>query len=253
MATYASIAAWEGRTQPNGPELLAEIDLTAIATASLVGVTSLGGVTCATSVLSGSPAQWRTLSGSGVEIDDSGAGTVVGAIDFEFADIASYAGVTLSPADVLIAEVQWAAASSAPTVNGTEANIGFRPDSANHNSQTGLYKDATGNAIHYMFDGGNNFAFHGTISGVRSASIWLMPGGRVLNGHLSTSALPASTPLVEDQYWLSSDAAKSGSTVGPWLPDATNKIRVEVGKGSNETVPVYVESIRFWRLPGVTP
>lgn len=248
MTTYASIADYTGRTQPQAPVLLWECDFTALATASLVGVTDLGGLTVATSILSGTPTEWRTLNGSGIEIDDDGT-TDVGAIDIEITDIEADTGYTFADGDVLVVEVQWAAASSAPTVNGTEINIGFRPDSGNHNTQTGLYKDATGNAIHYMYDGGNQFALHTTVASARSTSIWLMPGRGLLNGIVSASALPDDVPRAAPTYGLQASASKTVTAVGPWALTSANKIRLQVAKGGGETVPVYVEQMRIFVLP----
>lgn len=251
MTTYASIADYVGRAQPQAPVLLADVDCTALETADWLGggAESLGTIGGTASDV-GSPSQWGPVNGAGLQI----TGGTYARFVLSAANIAALATRALTPEDGLIIEIQVNAAMLAATATNTRVVLS-RDNAANNNTAFAqCYKSIGANRrliAHWNGSAATN-AVNDT-AGPRTISMWCLPGGALSLVYTSTSDVDTigDDPLqAGTMYRVSSDLSRCASGDGVWEQTGTSTWTIEMAEAAGETVDVIVERVRIFLLPG---
>lgn len=270
MATYKSIAAWEGRAQPSAPVLLWDYDAVALATQTLAGVTSLvdgsGRSLAVTTANTGSPTTWESTQGTGIRVNGGTAPT--GNIDTTWAAISTlmeanpWVGRALEPEDTIIIAAQWTEATGQATVTNTRGAQAIVPATLDNYAICRIGRFDIGATIRNTqfvhFNGATiDAAIHADLSGARSTTIWIWGGGQSATGFLATDLLSDDEPLrsgTPGQVLSTTDRAHSGD--GAFAPTATADFIIrlcECVKQSAETVTPTCERIQVFVSPGSPP
>ena len=247
MAAYTSIAAWQAAQAVTGPELLVDLDCTAIPSANWLTSppTTFGGIAI-THTITASPTTWGPDGSTGIVL--TGVGNIK--IDFTWAALATaLMNRTVSNADRFVFELD-VDGYGAATVNTTKAVVGVTKDTDDNNSWVSIEKSADGNRETGLWNGASvNKNLVGTLPGARTMSLWVTPVNAF--GNVSDSAMASDRPLAATVYANQTSGAVELAVAGAWnFETAASFMRLDFKRATAETAVVLIKRFRVWLIGG---